>query len=241
MSEDTTSTANSAEIEAHVLAEDLLSTVEGAKRLSLSSPAIFLADVKSDVEQFGAQLRFCRKRNLLFPCYTIEGRDPIPIDFGTRLGPYRRALTKLPDFVLEGFYHPNKFASARIPFSQESHVGFAVFEPEEVRSFFKNRLVRFLATRFKWGLPLGAGVLGPPGFPFEVVTSSSGLRVHYSRVFLFNPNAVFGSRRTSPVDGYLNSGNYMFGVSGPSITGGPQFSTAEFEIPQVSRAELWEF
>jgi hypothetical protein len=70
------------------------------------------------------------------------------------------------------------------------------------------------------------------------VTSTHGLRVHYSPAYFINPNLVFGSR-TSPVNGTIQPGRYIFGVAGPGISG-VKFSPAEFDIPDATQADLLE-
>jgi len=63
------------------------------------------------------------------------------------------------------------------------------------------------------------------------------LRVHYSTTLGFNLNQVFGSTLSTPVDGYLSPGIYMFGVQGAGDPA-PRLDNGVFQIPPTTQANL---
>jgi hypothetical protein len=192
---------------------------------------IFLADVEENVDRFGVQLRFCIEEQLKFPCLHTETGDPIPLDwiYGAEI-PARH-------MILQCYLGTPPFAdlNKQLFFTKEAKVEIKTEEPTKVNGYFKNRLTHFLTSRFRFAK---ANPALSSGLSFTVVTSSLGLRVHYSPAYSFNPNLAFGSP-TSPVSGTLQPGRYMFGVAGVGFTN-PKFSDAEFDVPPETQADLLE-
>lgn len=198
---------------------------------------IFTADVEFDVARFNAQYEFYVSHGLPFPCLSSPTIYPIPIDIS--LGGGFPGLYPQLDYYYYRMYGPgfpyDLAHELRNRFFEESNVEVSMREPEETRGFLKSRIIQFLATRFNAPKQENTKSVA---LPFRVVTSSTGLRVHYSPAYFFNPSLVFGSP-TSPVDDYIRPGRYIFGVAGSSLSKA-KFSDAEFDIPDKTRADLME-
>ncbi len=103
-------------------------------------------------------------------------------------------------------------------------------DPDRARGFLRQRLAPFLAARI---VTTSTGVAPPSaGCKFTVeTTSGSGLRVHYSPSYFFDPTNVFGNTLSTPVDGYLPPGRYIFGSMAPQATA-PTFDfAATYRLP----------
>jgi hypothetical protein len=212
----------------------LLVNIESPAYSYFSVPVpIFLADVESDVNRFGVQLRFCIEHQLSFPCCKIGNADPIPLDwtFGADIPESRRHA------LLHCFSGTPPFAdlNKKESFFDQSKAEIATEEPAKVKGYFKNRLTHFLTSRFKFAK---ANASPSSGLSFTVLTASLGLRVHYSPAYFLNPNLVFGSP-TTPVSRILQPGRYVFGVAGVGFAS-PKFSDAEFDVPPETQAHLLE-
>lgn len=210
---------------------------------------IFQADVEFDISRFKSMVADCIKDGAHFPCIYTGGEVPIPIDYNSVywVDPAQRSA------IPHNIYRPEYDHLLRNIFSEPEKVQVMPIDPLNVIEIFKYHLKRFLAVRIRgkesgpekdastypYGIPPQRAALPPINVvPFRVVTSTHGLRVHYSRAYFINQALVFGSR-TSPVDGYLHPGRYIFGVAGPSIHG-VKFSKAEFDVPELRQADLWE-
>ena len=219
------------------LADQLLSAGNSENASAPPQPAdIFTADVEFDVARFNIQYEFSMRHGIPFPCLSSPTIYPIPIDIS--LGGIFPGLPQL-DYLYYGVYGPGfpyeLAQDIRNRFFQDSNMEVSMRDPAETRGFFKNRVIQFLATRFNAPKQEDAKSVA---LPFRVVTSSTGLRVHYSPAYFFNPSLVFGSP-TSPVDDFIRPGRYIFGVAGPGISKA-KFSDAEFDIPDKTQADLME-
>jgi hypothetical protein len=76
-----------------------------------------------------------------------------------------------------------------------------------------------------------------PGLPFRVETRSSGLRIHWSPAYFFEPDNVFTFGLSTPVDGWLAPGRYIFGAVGPGLPLVWEFD-ATYDLPQSRVATL---
>ena len=231
---DSDNTESDSTRKARKLTERLLYDIEDHYRSYTSeSSEIFVADVESDVDRFGSQLRFCIEDGLSFPCLRLRGGDPLPLDwtFGADIPSSDRDSAHR---ILHcSFDHLDRRAIEGL-FADESGFELIYNEPEEVKGFFGHRLIQFLTSRFKSSKSTQATL----GLTFKVVTSSTGLRIHYSHAYQLSPKRVFGSP-TSPVTGYIQPGRYIFGVAGAGLSS-PKFSDAEFDIPPSTQADLLE-
>jgi hypothetical protein len=194
---------------------------------------IFQADVEADVERFSLQVKFCLDNERLFPCLVMASGDPLPIDFTFGAGFY---TSPGPQWNLICHYDTHRiFLDIQGQCFEGPTVYSRAFPPEETKGFFKSRLQRFLASRFK---STEEAESDRPGLPLRVVTRKSGLRVHYSPAYFFNPALVFGSP-TSPVSGFIQPGRYIFGVVGGDLPK-PTFISAEYDIPPTEEVHLVE-
>jgi hypothetical protein len=161
-----------------------------------------LQDVHSSLEQFNRQHRVLLHLDVGFPCVDVPGGVPLPVALSL----------EAPDEDAE---------TARVRLTGESEqlrLGDGEVHPhhpDEARGFLRRRLAPFLASRIATGRD---AALAPPnnGFPFRVETPGrTGLRVHYSPAYFFDPTNVFGSVLSTPVDGLLLPGRYVFGTMAP--------------------------
>jgi hypothetical protein len=194
---------------------------------------IFLADVEENVNRFGLQLRFCIDQQLSFPCLDTESGDPIPLDwtYGAEIPGSKQHAILLCHCGTPPFADLKK----QLFFSEQAKIGITTEEPTKVKGYFKSRLTQFLTSRFGFAKTSSSP---SSGLSFKVITSSAGLRVHYSPAYYFNSKLVFGSP-TTHVSGTLQPGRYMFGVAGAGFAS-PKFSDAEFDVPPETQAEVLE-
>ena len=213
---------------AQIVTEEFLNpTAEG--KIYLPETNICYSDVECDSERFRSQLDFCAERGVYIPCLHVREGDPIPIDFANGA-----SLDEDSQSQLQCLYEATRYRVASEEESLQDQTQTKWHEPDEAKYFFRRRLIRFLTSRFKSGVPRSS-----PGVPFRVVTGSPGRRVHYSRAYFFDPSLVFGGP-TSPVDGHLHPGRYVFGVAGPGLAK-PVFNfNAEFDVPEIREAYLVE-
>ncbi|HEX7773001.1 MAG TPA: hypothetical protein VF435_11315, partial [Pyrinomonadaceae bacterium] len=192
-----------------------------------------LADVEENVNRFGVQLRFCIEQQLSFPCLNPETGEPIPLDwtYGAEIPASKQHA------ILWCYCGAPPFAdlNKQLFFSEQAKIEIKTDEPTKVKEYFKNRLRQFLTSRFRFAK---TNPSVSSGLSFKVVTSSVGLRVHYSPAYYFNPSLFFGSP-TTHVSGTLQPGRYMFGVAGVGFAS-PKFSDAEFDVPPNTQADLLE-
>jgi hypothetical protein len=208
---------------ANELAERLISRDRSEELVDAVIPVgdrdrIALHDVQNTLEHFNRQQRVLLHLDLGFPCVDMPGGVPLPIG--------------LPIELL-----PEDAKTARTRLSNESsQLGFGDQEvrqrdPEEARGFLRRRLVPFLASRIATSKSAGPGVPTGTGYQFRVETPGrSGLRVHYSPAYFFDPRNVFGSVLSTPVDGLLLPGRYVFGAM--ALSAGLKWDlTAVYRVP----------
>lgn len=206
-----------------------LDLVYGEERLRYER--LFLDDVRLSVSLFWGQVRAIGES---LPCVLLDEGAPVPVDvLGTARGlPQGRGKSR----------QELQPITAEFLESLGLRVGF--YSASEAEGFIFDRLTEFLRSRLKGprsesiSLRDEIQILPPsPGLSFTVETLTHGLRVHYSAAYFFNPHNVFGSSLTSPVDGWIQPGRYVFGVAGgPYAT--PTFDTGEYDIPPHHRAVL---
>jgi hypothetical protein len=174
-----------------------------------------LGDVSAYVKHFDDQEQACLQARLSFPCIHIPDGVPVPIALPTDV--FGQSAETMVDALFQEVG----------PIDYHGHY-LKPYHPSEARGFFRQRLGAFLAPR------IGTKT-SPPGpeasFPFRVETPGrSGLRVHYSPAYFFDGHNVFGNTPSSPVDGLLPSGRYVFGAAYPPERPTWDFS-AEYEVP----------
>lgn len=186
-----------------------------------------LADVIASAETFRIQWKWCREQQIGMLCVDDPISGPIPLDWlGSIVGygygivqasliGYREIATRLES--------GDSIENVVLPL--------ALVDPDEAQQKFENGLTDFVSVR-------GAGSQGPgyttTGLKFRVVTQTRGLRVHYSPSY-FMSWRVFGAP-TSPVDGWIQPGQYKFGAVGTNYSF--RYDSADFEIPPRTEAIL---
>jgi hypothetical protein len=135
-------------------------------------------------------------------------------------------------------------------------MGFALYQlaPEVAKENFANGLTEFVTTRLRAarrrpttvdrhraGFPaIHVGVGASPinvGLPFKVFTQKNSLRVRYTMAYfpdLDNPG-VFGAP-SSPVNGSITPGKWIFGTDGPDTH--LRWDSGKFEVPPLGEARL---
>jgi hypothetical protein len=176
---------------------------------------ITLEDVHDSLELFNRQKRVLEHLGLAFPCAEIPGA-PLPValplgDPNEDVDAARARLIRDSDRARFG----------------ETPV--RPYHPDEARAFVRQRLGPFLAPRIATATVTAASV--GPGFQYRVETPGRrGLRIHYSPAYFFNPTNVFGNMLSTPVDGLLLPGRYVFGTTLPPAS--PTFDlNATYRVP----------
>ncbi len=192
---------------------------------------IYTADVEADAAAFDHQYNVFREYSLPFPCLTDGRSDPIPLDMtpvvGSVIGVYSVRHPEDVEWSLR------RLSENGDHFEERTGLWYTEPHPDEARSFFRNRLVRFLFGRIR--SDTGRRAAPAPGLVFRVGTQRSGLRIHYTPAYFFTEKRTFGAP-TSPVEGWIQPGLYRFGAVGPEFP--LTFDPAEFEIPPLTEAWL---
>jgi hypothetical protein len=147
----------------------------------------------------------------------------IPIDMTTALLRGRITGSKVQRPTIGDFF-------GQPPFDK---LGVQTASQLEAARFFHDGLSRFLYTRFE---ARESDISDKPGCLFTVTANTEGLRIHYSKAFIFDPHHVFGSP-TNPVRRWLQPGDYYFGAIGPEQ---PLWFDlqSEYEVPEITHAHL---
>jgi hypothetical protein len=186
---------------------------------------IYTADVEGDVVNFAFQISWANRFGSPVPCLPVADGDPIPVSILPEYPAWRQRREWIIDFFYR--YGPPSF------FSRQYNVEFSYQSTKQATEFFRGRLIRFLTARFS---ARQSDISTSPGLQFTVETLTSGLRVHYSPAYFFEPQHVLNSP-TSPVTGWIQPGRYIFGA-GP-LGKEPDFDfTAEYDIPPHTSAKL---
>jgi hypothetical protein len=186
-----------------------------------------LADVVASAESFRIQWKWCREQKIRMLCLEDSVSGPIPIDWLGSIAGYGYGFVRA---SLLGY----KEVATRLESGESIEnvvLPLALVDPDEAQQRFENGLTDFVSVR-------GAGSQGPgytsAGLKFRVVTETRGLRVHYTPSYFISWR-VFGAP-TSPVDGWIQPGQYKFGAVGTNYTF--RYDSADFEIPPRTEAIL---
>jgi hypothetical protein len=191
------------------------------------------ADAAIDADAFARQVRHCETFDL--PMFATEMADGlVPLDMRAWLSPasmVTRALYRdvARDLVSDVVHASEASAHPIVP-----------VPPDSASESFVSRLADFVRTRLSAG---GGGdanqriddPYGPPGTLITVQTRRRGLRVYYSPFYWLTDDRVFGAP-TTPVQGYLEPGDYRFGCSGRGQT--MSWDPGRFEIPRLTDVVL---
>ena len=171
---------------------------------------------KHPIVHFDRQQRVLSHLDLGFPCVEMPKGVPLPV--ALKVGdPNEKVETARPRLLRE----------------VENLIGgdwqVRGHHPEKARGFLRHRLAPFLAARI--ATSKDAGLPPHTGFPFRVETPGrSQLRIHYSPAYFFDPTNVFGDVLSTPVDGILLPGRYVFGAMAPETPLKWDLS-AEYRVP----------
>jgi hypothetical protein len=220
----------------------------GATLDSASRWSIPLADVSASIERYLEQERLLARYERPVPSIPVHGEVPLPADVlpAFALSSSRRAMD-------EGDLIAIERGRERLGLSLE-RVGLSIVDlaPGDARSAVRERLGQFLETRLvameQGGRLLRrlTGVIGgrppsaspaSPGLPFKVTTQMPGLRIHWSPAYFFEPEHVFGFGLSTPVDGWLGPGRYIFGAVGPRLELTFEFG-ATYDLPDAKMAPM---
>jgi hypothetical protein len=200
--------------------------------------ALAISDVEGDAADFVAELEVLSYIGASVPAVLVGGEELVPVALsllgGPAFFPYpvtaaiaNRTWRRHPFFVEWADYVLRSLTD------EENHYrGFETLSLDRARETFVRRATEFLATRIasvrelrrrqssRWtGLSFlnllqraGGPRVSTPGCNFTVSTQSGGLRVFWSGAYRVSPN--YFSHPTTPAQGVLQSGTYVFGVDG---------------------------
>lgn len=154
--------------------------------------------------------------------------------------------------LIEDVLHPWLFDQFSFRYVVERAMSTSPFESlstEEARRSLARRTRDFLATRIAAAAD-GAGLTAllhmrhgrgraprpTPGCNFVVTTDNPGLRVHWSGAYALSAN-YFG-HPTTPVQGVLQAGRYLFAVDGGAYGNVPQWDTSIVVLPGSPHVHL---
>lgn len=195
---------------------------------------VFVADVATDLERFGQFIKWSWKFHD-FPCL-IDEDGPLPIDVSVSpaIFSFMRVPAETPLFFFSQAFESLKFEDIVV---------------SEIKEILYRRVTRFLSVRYSIdedegprprfasvGAARSSFTNRPAGYlSFQVRTSLTGLRVHYSPSYLLDWSNVFGAP-TTPVDGWIRPGRYKFGAM--KQDGSFLIDNANFDIPPLDAATL---
>jgi hypothetical protein len=190
--------------------------------------AASLGEVAVDSERFGRHYRLARDLGIGIPCLVIGDTRPRPFEIGV-LSEYGASELS---FELIQQAHDAVMRSPKLALDRRARAWVTEIEPRETKRYFLDRVHDFLAARFVFRRDSPAA--GPEYRPFRVVTYADGYRVHCSPVYLVKTR-FFGAV-TTPVDGSITPGIWMFGVDRPAEP--IRWDSGEFSVPPLSEAVL---
>lgn len=206
-----------------------------------------LADVSATVERFQLQQRVHQRYGLPIPAIPLADDDPLPAavlpPIGHSLAPTRgegeiQALDR------------GREALARS--LDQMGLGIVDLDPAAAREITRRRLSQFLSIRLlakeqdSRAPRRLAGVIrrrpaatspASPGLPFKVTTQAPGLRIHWSPAYFYEPEHVFAFGLSTPVDGWLAPGRYIFGAVGPQTDLTFEFGSI-YDLPNAQVATM---
>lgn len=195
--------------------------------VSLEASEIYTADVEFSLDRFVHQYLFARGRGLPLPGIAV-GDTIVPVDLFALpmlvdIHEYRYYWDFFPYWIESGGIYRGTQPLELIPLS-----------PNKALTSLESALHEFLAVRFS---ARESNISQKPGLQFEVKTTTSGLRVHYSPAYLVNFNTVFSSP-SSPVKQWIQPGRYIFGAVGPNTP--LQFDfISHYSVPYDTKARLF--
>jgi hypothetical protein len=204
------------------------------------------ADVEEDASELFNQFDYLDRRGMGTPMVRVGDGREVPVSLRALADgrfPSRAFDFRGPRYAYRGEYDDYRYeelaqellhgvdSRAETPEDQ-----MRLTSPDEARTAFTEAATEFLARRISALRSLRVDLSGPwrsvsflaasrrsgvrptkaPGCAFQVITNSSGLRVHWSGSYCRN-GKYFGGP-TTPAQGVLLSGSYTFGVDGGAYT-----------------------
>jgi hypothetical protein len=215
-------------------------TEEGLRMgASLTAP-VHLADVQEGVRRFWSEYKLAEQRDGRMLCVIGVGdTDPIPIDSRSALA----APTTIGGDLAARIVNTDR-PWLDLGLLREA-VGRTGLETEALdrgdagNSFISNLtdfvFNRLLGTAFGPGNGAPDRPMTPQRLLFRVHANSDGLRVHYDPVYLHSGGGTVFGQPTSPVDGELLPGKYIFGVA---TYGAPRWDPGVYEVPPATEGHV---
>jgi len=166
-------------------------------------------------------------------CLEMPNGVPLPIKLGLHPGSVMNPVSNRLEQGLFTQIYEQTLKSLLGSFTSKIDLQYTAHE--KAVSGFLTRLRGFIETRLPPSLP------PPPrskkGYEFRVETASSGLRVHVSDAYYFDPHQLF-AWPTTPVKGFLDPGIYIFGAAARFGEQVVFDETVEYRIPDHTGARL---
>ena len=200
--------------------------IEGKIDANDLSDNLSIIDIERDTKDFYLDLEFLRYIGNRLPAVRFKNELVIPVALSL-LFPSRTYFTQFGS--RRSFEEYSYFFRDRY-FNSLENEGYMFLSNEEAQAIYKRRVISFLASRIAGlrsirerqanvknvQLNMQQNLNGPriptPGCVFSVTANSPGLRVFWSGAYRLQSN-YFG-HPTSPIQGTLQSGDYVFGVDG---------------------------
>jgi hypothetical protein len=181
-------------------------------------------DVQASLAGYRSQDKMLEAVGRGVPCVDVEGDDPLPLWLLDPSGSAESLFLAL---------------DSPATFIGETSEAIREHTRANAKDFLRRRLASFLSFRLlarsRAGAPPTAGVDPDPGRSpstnFRVETPGRvGWRVHYSPAYFLDPYHQFGSNLSTPVDGFLRPGRYVFGAK--PVDGQLRWdSSAMYDVP----------
>jgi hypothetical protein len=202
-----------------------------------NTASVFVQDIDDLVERFSDQTQALRQAGIDCPMVMlgIETFAPLDIAGSTKARVQRLHLLTAALFqrLVSDAAHDAASAGFNLTYA----------DPATAQVNFGSLLTQFLIHRTESALGFfsAGGVPGPgstalPGANVVVRTNAPNLQVLYSPAFFPNVQTGFGNGLSTPVNGAVNPGRYVFGASGPTI--GVRFETTQYPIPPTSFVQM---
>lgn len=217
---------------AQAITDHVLSEGTDIDHLGLPIPReLPLDDIAEAAARFGAEVGQAESEDRPVLAVMMDAGPPLPVDvrgmIDARLGEGGFEARTTDFQSLENLLNSRGLPTRRLTVP-------------DGRQAFLLRLRRFTFARLIGGLlvprtpparaPRLKGRLG-----FRVFTATHGLRVRYAPASILGEGTVFGSP-TSPVDGELLPGRYIFGAEGPNTP--LVWDPGEYDVPPATEARL---
>jgi hypothetical protein len=197
-------------------------------RLNLSAISSFnqvhMTDIQDAGRQFMAQAQVLSARGHGFPMVELAEGPPVPVDL---LNSFTQPawLGRVPDLRHLPEEEIDRILQTAPNALTRTGLRFAEATIEEAKQSFGYKLRDYLMTRVvsarglfssqTGGIPTGTHAV--PGLTLRVNSNDSNLQILYSPAFFIDIQMVFGNHLSTPVDGHITPGIYIFGARGRAL------------------------